>query len=63
MITVFAIDRLTKYYILNLAEIENSLDIYVTSYLNLYLINHTYCIFILTKSNIHDLSFCEMNNL
>ena len=38
IITVFAIDRLTKYYILNLAEIENSLDIYVTSYLNLYLI-------------------------
>ena len=38
VITIFFIDRLTKYYILNLAEIENSLDIYVTSYLNLYLI-------------------------
>ena len=38
LITVFFIDRLTKYYILNLAEIENSVDIYVTSYLNLYLI-------------------------
>ena len=38
LITVFFIDRLTKYYIVNLAEIENSVDIYVTSYLNLYLI-------------------------
>ena len=38
VITVFVIDRLTKYYIINLAEIENSVDIYITSYLNLYLI-------------------------
>tara|TARA_B110000305_G_scaffold231949_1_gene286153 strand:+ start:353 stop:853 length:501 start_codon:yes stop_codon:yes gene_type:complete len=38
LITVFILDRLTKIYILNLAEIENSVDIYVTSYLNLYLI-------------------------
>jgi signal peptidase II len=38
VITIFFIDRLTKYYIVNLSEIENSLDIYVTSYLNLYLI-------------------------
>ena len=38
VIVVFFIDRLTKYYIINLAEIENSVDIYVTSYLNLYLI-------------------------
>ena len=38
VITVFFIDRLTKYYIVNLSEIENSVDVYVTSYLNLYLI-------------------------
>ena len=38
VITVFFIDRLTKYYIVNLSEIENSVDMYVTSYLNLYLI-------------------------
>jgi len=38
LITVFFIDRLTKHYILNLAEAENSVDIYVASYLNLYLI-------------------------
>ena len=36
--TIFLIDRLTKLYILKLAEIENSVDIYLTSYLNLYLI-------------------------
>ena len=38
LIIVFFIDRLTKQYILNLAEVKNSVDIYVTSYLNLYLI-------------------------
>jgi|TARA_B110001452_G_scaffold169081_1_gene141330 signal peptidase II len=35
---IFLIDRLTKLYILKIAEIENSVDIYLTSYLNLYLI-------------------------
>tara|TARA_B100000795_G_scaffold231562_1_gene189445 strand:- start:159 stop:659 length:501 start_codon:yes stop_codon:yes gene_type:complete len=38
LITIFLIDRLTKFYILKLAEIEKSVDIYITSYLNLYLI-------------------------
>ena len=38
LITIFFIDRLTKFYILKLGEIENSVDIYITSYLNLYLI-------------------------
>ena len=38
LITIFLIDRLTKNYILKLAEIENSVDVYLTSYLNLYLI-------------------------
>ena len=38
LVTVFIIDRLTKHYILNLTEVKNSVDIYVTSYLNLYLI-------------------------
>ena len=36
--SIFLIDRLSKLYILKLAEIENSVDIYLTSYLNLYLI-------------------------
>jgi signal peptidase II len=36
--TIFLIDRLTKLYILKLAEVENSVDVYLTSYLNLYLI-------------------------
>jgi len=38
LIFIFFIDRLTKIYILNLAEIENSVDIYITPYLNLYLV-------------------------
>jgi len=38
LLVIFFIDRLTKNYILNLAEIENSVNIYVTSHLNLYLI-------------------------
>ena len=38
IITIFLIDRISKYYILKLAEVESSVDIYVTSYLNLFLI-------------------------
>ena len=36
--SIFLIDRLTKLYILKIAEVENSVDVYLTSYLNLYLI-------------------------
>ena len=38
ILLIFLIDRVTKIYILNVAEIENGVDIYVTTYLNLYLI-------------------------
>jgi len=38
LITVFLIDRISKFYILKLAEVESSVDIYVASYLNLFLI-------------------------
>ena len=38
LIIIFLIDRISKFYILKLAEVENSVDIYVTSYLNLFLI-------------------------
>ena len=38
LITIFLIDRVSKFYILKLAELENSVDIYITSYLNLFLI-------------------------
>ena len=38
LIVIFLVDRLTKIYILELAEVESSVDIYVTSYLNLFLI-------------------------
>tara|TARA_B100000787_G_scaffold162819_1_gene143937 strand:- start:236 stop:715 length:480 start_codon:yes stop_codon:yes gene_type:complete len=35
---IFAADRLSKIYILNIAELQNTVDIYLTPYLNLYLI-------------------------
>ncbi len=35
---IFLIDRISKIYILKIAELENKVDIYLTSYLNLYLI-------------------------
>ena len=38
LIAIFLIDRISKLYILRLAEVESSVDIYVTSYLNLFLI-------------------------
>ncbi|WP_415303770.1 signal peptidase II [Candidatus Pelagibacter sp. Uisw_090] len=38
LIGVFLIDRVSKFYILKLAEVEGSVDIYVTPYLNLFLI-------------------------
>ena len=38
VILIFVLDRLSKLYILNLAETSNSVDIYVNSFLNLYLI-------------------------
>ena len=38
---IFFIDRLSKNYILNIAEVEGSVDIFVNSYLNIYLIWNT----------------------
>ena len=38
LIIIFLIDRSTKIYVLKLAEVENSIDIYLAPYLNLYLI-------------------------
>ena len=38
---IFIIDRLSKIYILNLAEESQNLDIYINPYLNLYLIWNT----------------------
>ena len=36
--SIFLIDRISKNYILKIAEIENSVDIYINTYLNFYLI-------------------------
>ena len=38
IILIFLLDRVSKIYILNLADMSNSVDIYVNSFLNLYLI-------------------------
>jgi signal peptidase II len=38
ILVVFIFDRVTKIYILKLAEVETSVDIYIASYLNLFLI-------------------------
>jgi len=38
VVTIFLIDRLSKIYILKKAEIESTFDIYITEYLNFYLI-------------------------
>jgi len=38
VIFIFILDRIAKFYILNLTEVNNSVDIYVTSFLNLHLI-------------------------
>ena len=41
LISIFVLDRLFKLYILNLAEIEKQVDIYIFPFLNLYLIWNT----------------------
>ena len=38
LIFIFFLDRVSKIYIVNLAELNNSVDIYLSSFLNLYLI-------------------------
>jgi signal peptidase II len=38
VLIIFLTDRITKIYILKIAELQNTVDIYLTSYLNLYLI-------------------------
>ena len=38
VLLIFLADRVSKAYILKIAEIENGVDIYLTSYLNFYLI-------------------------
>jgi len=38
VLVIFFLDRASKIYILNIAELENVVDIYLTPYLNLYLI-------------------------
>ena len=44
IILIFLLDRIAKIYILKLAELENTVDFYLTSYLNIYLIDWISCI-------------------
>ena len=37
-LTIFFIDRISKIYIMNIAELNNKVDIYISPYLNFYLI-------------------------
>jgi len=41
IIFIFVLDRISKLYILNLAEVENGVDIYINPYLNFHLIWNT----------------------
>ena len=38
IIVIFLLDRFTKLYVLSLVEIDNHIDIFVTSFLNIYLV-------------------------
>jgi signal peptidase II len=38
IVIIFFVDRVSKIYIINIAEIKNVVDIYITSYLNFFLI-------------------------
>ena len=38
VLVIFLTDRISKIYILKIAELENTVDVYLTPYLNLYLI-------------------------
>ena len=40
-IVIFILDRISKLHILNLAEVENNVDVYINSYLNFHLIWNT----------------------
>ena len=58
VIILFLIDRFSKLYILNLAETESGVDIYVTSFLNFYLTWNTgigFGLFSFDKSIIYKL--------
>ena len=38
VIIIFSLDRISKLYVLNLAETNNLVNVYLTSFLNVYLI-------------------------
>ena len=48
---IFLLDRISKIYILKIAEVENAVDIYINPYLNFYLIWNRGIAFGLASSN------------
>ena len=61
ILVIFMIDRVSKIYILNVAELENTVDVYVTSYLNLYLIWNkgiAFGLFSINESLMYNLLTC-----
>ena len=61
ILAIFIIDRFSKIYILNIAELENAIDIYVTSYLNFYLIWNkgiAFGLFSINESLMYNLLTC-----
>ena len=51
LFVIFLIDRASKIYILKIAEVENAVDMYITPYLNFYLIWNKGIAFGLASSN------------
>ena len=61
ILVIFMMDRVSKIYILNIAELENAIDIYVTSYLNFYLIWNkgiAFGLFSINESLMYNLLTC-----
>ena len=61
LLSIFSIDRITKLYIIGLAEVENSVDLYVSSFLNLFLVWNkgiAFGLFSINESIIYNLITC-----
>ncbi len=61
LLSIFSIDRITKLYIIRLAEVENSVDLYVSSFLNLFLVWNkgiAFGLFSINESIIYNLITC-----
>ena len=46
ILVIFFVDRISKLYVIGLAEIENTVDVYLNPYLNIYLIWNKEAVFL-----------------